>query len=86
MPRPETETGELGLPFDSCVKKPPFMSLGNGSYAPTLDYNMEVSSCIPATAMIPVAIPKEWIKAEYFVKPLNNIWDIILITTLKISK
>lgn len=62
---------------DSCIKKRPFIELGNSDYAPTLNYNIEVSTCLPATAMIPVKIPAAYIKDEYFAVPANNVWDIV---------
>ncbi len=59
----------------SCLPSRPLVSLGDGSHAPVLDYNMEVRSCLDARAHIPIAIPKEYIKAEWFLKPSPNIWD-----------
>lgn len=61
----------------SCLPAKPFIGLGDSSRAPVLDYNMEVSSCMNASAQIPIAIPREYIKEEWFAKPEPNIWDII---------
>ena len=61
----------------TCLPAKPFMGLGDSSHAPVLDYNMEVRSCLDAVVMIPIRIPIEYIKAEWFVKPIPNIWDTI---------
>lgn len=65
------------FPSTSCLPKKSLVKLGSDAHAPILDYNMEAHSCLDARAHIPIAIPAEYIKAEWFVKPSPNVWDTI---------
>lgn len=66
-----------------CDPAQPFVKLGNGSNAPTLDYNLPQETCYDIYLSFKVNIPAEFFKEECFVVPEGNLWEKIQGMTLQ---
>ena len=63
------------MPNNPCDPAQPFVKLGNGSNAPTLDYNLPQETCYDVYLPFKVSIPPEFFKEECFMVPEDNLWE-----------